>query len=59
MAIFLRQLRNALMMLVLTFGAVGLAGCDDDGAFEQAGEEIDEAGENMEDQVDELEDEVD
>jgi hypothetical protein len=36
------------LAMVLALGGLGLAGCEDEGRFEDAGEEIDEAGEELE-----------
>lgn len=59
MTMLMNHLKTLLMVAMFGLGTLGLAGCDDDGAFENAGEEVDEAGENMQDQMDDAEDELD
>lgn len=59
-----KLLRAVLMAMLLAFaGGTMLAGCEEQGPAEEAGEEIDEAaeeaGDEMEEAADEVEDEVD
>ncbi len=50
MEIIEKLFKTMLMVMFLAFGSVGLTGCEDDGAFEETGEEIDEAGDEMGDE---------
>lgn len=54
-------LRAALLVVVAGAGFALLSGCEDEGPFEEAGEEIedsiDDAGDALEDAADEIEDE--
>jgi hypothetical protein len=57
------KLFNILVALLLALSVVMLAGCEDQGPAEEAGENIDEtveeAGDEMEEAAEEVEDEVD
>lgn len=57
------KLFNILVALLLALSVGVLAGCEDQGPAEEAGEKIDEsveeAGDKMEEAADEVEDEVD
>jgi predicted small secreted protein len=54
--------RNLFVILLMTLFAAGLAGCEQEGPAERAGEQIDEAmqeaGEKMDDAVEEAGDKV-
>jgi hypothetical protein len=41
----------ALLAALLGLGTVGLAGCESQGPFEEAGEEIDEVADEIEDEL--------
>lgn len=58
MRTFLNGFKAVLLAVTFAFGAMGLAGCENEGGFEEAGEEVDEAGEEMQDQFEEAEEEV-
>jgi len=39
----MRNLKSVWLVVLMTFATLGLAGCEKQGAFERAGEEVDEA----------------
>ena len=43
---------SALLAALFAVGAIGMAGCESQGPFEEAGEEIDEGVDEVEDEVD-------
>lgn len=51
--------KAVLLALFVVFGSLGLAGCEEEGGFEQAGEEIDEAGEDVQDEMEDAGDDLD
>lgn len=53
-----KYLRSLLLVLSMLFGSFGLAGCDNDGPMEDAGEQMDDAADDVEDGMDDLGDEV-
>lgn len=58
MSTILDHFKAVLIAVLLGFGTLGLTACEEDGAFEEAGEEVDQAGEEMGDQFEEAEEEV-
>ncbi len=46
------------LLMLLAFGTVGLAGCDDQGPAEEAGEEIDDTVEDIGDSIEDAGDDM-
>lgn len=59
MTMLVTALRAAMLATLLGLGTLGLVGCEEQGPFEDAGEEVDEAGEEMQDEMEETGDEID
>lgn len=58
MNLMTNAIRVALVALILGFTGGGLAGCEDEGPFEETGEEIDEAAEEAAEETEEAADEM-
>lgn len=54
----MKTVHAILLALLMAFAAIGLAGCDDQGPAEEAGEQIDDAMEDAADSFDDAADEL-
>lgn len=52
----MKRICTTLLTMLLGFGSLTLAGCESQGPFEEAGEEIDEGIDEVEQEVDDVRD---
>lgn len=54
-----KSVRALFLAMLFGLGTLGLVACDDQGPFEEAGEEIDEAGDDIQDEFEDARDDLD